>query len=274
MFLCCFALVCGVPQAALASVYISEIMYDTPGSDTGHEWIEIYNDDTSSVSIAGWRLIEGGTKHKITAVSGGDTLAPHAYAVIADNPATFRADNASFQGQLFDSAFNLSSSGETLSLSDAKGTTISSASYQGGEGAAGDGNSLNRNSASSAFTSHTPTPGALMSASTIAPPQKEIKTKTTKVKTKKETTDSKSVDVQAGADVVPVNDSVDATDTPPQSDLKLVATEEQTAAVGVFSRSALPWWAGAGAIAAAAGGALFLARAKKKDEWDIVEDSG
>jgi len=234
---------------------ISEIMYDAPGSDAGHEWIEIFNDGSASVSIADWRLLEGGVKHKLAAVSGGDSVQPGQYAIIADNPENFRTDFPDFNGQLFDSAFSLSNTGETLKLLNAEGATAVSVSYQG---TAGDGNSLNKSG--NEFVARTPTPGASISSSAITSPPKE----TTTTKQKKET-----------AAVVGEDNAVEAipqTEVVPKPE-RIVAVEQQTAAV-VFSRASIIWWAAALVIAIAAGGALLYARSLKGQEWDIVEEQG
>src|SRR4051812_46838445 len=95
------------PCFAFAQVVITEIMYDLPtGSDSGREWIEIYNAGSESVKLTGWKLFENSTNHKISAVSGGDALLPSSYTVIADNAEKFKADWPQFSGQLFDSTFS------------------------------------------------------------------------------------------------------------------------------------------------------------------------
>src|SRR5262249_12463335 len=148
----------------------TEIMYDTPGSDSGREWIELYNGGTNPVPLTQWKLFENATNHKITAVQGGNTLAPNTYAVIADNAADFKSDWPQFSGPLFDSAFSLSNEGETIALHDASSTSIDSVSYQSSLGGAGDGNSLNRAPGTSDFVARSPTPGTAMSQNAIPPP--------------------------------------------------------------------------------------------------------
>jgi ABC-type glycerol-3-phosphate transport system substrate-binding protein len=32
-------------------ININEIMYNPPGADTNHEWIELYNNDTTDINI-------------------------------------------------------------------------------------------------------------------------------------------------------------------------------------------------------------------------------
>ena len=50
-----------MPHSAYASVIISEIMYDPQGTDTDHEWVELYNSGSDAVEITkDWRFVVGG----------------------------------------------------------------------------------------------------------------------------------------------------------------------------------------------------------------------
>ena len=51
---------------ARAEVVINEIMYDLEGTDTGREWIEIYNNSNSSVDLSSYKLFEADTNHELT----------------------------------------------------------------------------------------------------------------------------------------------------------------------------------------------------------------
>ena len=109
-----FIALCVIKQSY--ALQISEIMYDPSGSDTGHEWIEIYNDGEAAVDVKTLKLYENNTNHSITYVSGNEMLQKGEYAVIADNASFFSIDNPSFTGNLFDSAFSISNSGEALEM--------------------------------------------------------------------------------------------------------------------------------------------------------------
>ena len=154
-----------VPGITTAQVVISEVMYDLEGSDTSREWVEVFNTGSSPVALTEWKLFEADSNHNIVAYSGGESIASGAYAIIADNPAKFLEDRPTYAGALFDSAFSLSNTGETLALrccGTGEGLVDKdSISYDPGVGAAGDGNTLNRASAgSSSLAAGTPTPGA------------------------------------------------------------------------------------------------------------------
>lgn len=125
------------------AVTISEIYYDPVGTDAGQEWIELYNDTSNDIDISGWKLFENNVNHAIAPYTGELVVPAGGYAVIADQPSQVVA---SFSGieRLYDSAFSLNNTGETLLLKDADGLTVSEVSYIADEGANGTGGSLNK----------------------------------------------------------------------------------------------------------------------------------
>lgn len=164
------------PLAASAQVVVTEIMYDLEtGGDSGREWIEVRNTGMSDVDLGLWRLFEAETNHRIEAEGeGGATeLFAGEYAVIADNPAKFRADWPEYTGLLFDSAFSLSNTGETLVLrllaqaGDGGLADKDSVLYGAEWGANGDGKSLQI--IDGEWVAATPTPGEENEA--LAPPE-------------------------------------------------------------------------------------------------------
>ena len=50
-----------VSLADTGTLKISEIMYDFPGTDDGHEYIKIENIGTDPVDITGYKFIDGGS---------------------------------------------------------------------------------------------------------------------------------------------------------------------------------------------------------------------
>jgi len=101
-----------------AEIVITEIMYDVSGSDDGYEWIEIYNLGPGSVDMTGWKFFESGVKHGITIKQGSLNLDSGDILIIADNHANFLSDYPWYSGNLADSAFLLSNTGEELSILD------------------------------------------------------------------------------------------------------------------------------------------------------------
>ena len=83
-----------MPQCAVAQVVISEIMYDlSSGSDTGREWVEVFNAGASSVHFTDWKFFEANTNHALSAVQGGESVASGAYAIIVDDATKFLAED-------------------------------------------------------------------------------------------------------------------------------------------------------------------------------------
>lgn len=160
----CNLIVVGVilsPLFVHADVYISEFMFDlSEGSDSGREWIEVFNAGNESVDLTEWKLFEANTNHSIASSVGGNTLVSGGYAIIADNPGKFLLDWPGFSGIVFDSAFSLSNSGEELEMRNSNLVGSGIVSYTNTGGGAGDGNTLHRSSSSNAtYTSGAPTPG-------------------------------------------------------------------------------------------------------------------
>lgn len=125
------------------ALIISEVMYDPQGSDTGREWIEVYNDTSSGVDLSSWKFFESGTNHSIVANQGGVIISPNLYAVIADNPIKFLSDYPNFSGILFDSSFSLSNSGEHIALKESSsGPEINFIDYNPLLGGNDDGSTL------------------------------------------------------------------------------------------------------------------------------------
>jgi hypothetical protein len=126
-----FFLLLLLPGLAFASVEITHVEYDVPGSDEGHEWVEIANKGVADADLANLRFLEGGVKHKLTLAQGSWALAPGASAAIVTDPSTFLADHPGFSKSIYKSSFSLSNTGETLALVNASGTIESSLSYKG-----------------------------------------------------------------------------------------------------------------------------------------------
>ena len=118
-----------MPTSAFAAVKIVDVMYDPPGADAGHEWIEVTNTGPDAVNLTTYRLFEGGVNHKLAAATGAASLAAGAKAIITTDPAQYAADNPGFSGSVFKSSFSLSNTAETISLKDAKLTTVDTYSY-------------------------------------------------------------------------------------------------------------------------------------------------
>jgi hypothetical protein len=150
----------GLPFFASANVVITEVMYDLPGGDSKHEWVEVKNEG-GALNLSEWKLYEGESNHKLTPHTGDGTVPSGGYAILADNPVTFLADYPGFSGIVFDVALSgglNNTNGESLTLRDAELTDRDSVTYSPSWGASGDGNSLHK--VGSAWEALLPTPGA------------------------------------------------------------------------------------------------------------------
>lgn len=142
-------------------------MYDLSGTDTGREWVEVYNNGTSSVDLSTYKFTEATTNHTLRSISGNPIIGPGEYAILADDSTKFLIDWPSFNGNLFDSTFSLSNSGATLTLKDSSAAVIDQITYTSSQGANGDGNTLQKTA--TGWVAALPTPG-LINATTGAGP--------------------------------------------------------------------------------------------------------
>ena len=68
-------------------IVINEVMYDPNGSDSGNEWIELYNAGDQSVSLAGWMIQKAGTGFALVYtfdILSEYSIAPHSFFLIAE----------------------------------------------------------------------------------------------------------------------------------------------------------------------------------------------
>ncbi|MEI8174403.1 MAG: lamin tail domain-containing protein [bacterium] len=149
-----------------ASPFISEIMYDLPGNDTGKEWIEIVNASTTPLPLTNWFMFEGGVNHRIRSVGGSDTIPAGGVAIICSDALGFSTNHPDFNGNLFESSFELSNVGETIALRDHDKVAVDTITYSSLTGGNGDGNSLHR--VGSSFVATIPTPGTNSHLSILA----------------------------------------------------------------------------------------------------------
>lgn len=156
------------PNVIHAQVQFNEIMYDASGTDTDHEWVEIYNPGSSSVDITGWKFNDG-SNHTLNVppVNGGVgsmNIPAGGYVILAASAIQFLADYPSYAGTVIDTVMSLNNTGDTLILFDKSNVAITTVTYTTETGAAGDGNSLQRSGAD--WGVGLPTPGAVNNLST------------------------------------------------------------------------------------------------------------
>lgn len=295
------------PFSVSAQLVISEVMYDLQsGPDSGREWIEVYNESGSVVDLTEWKLYENNTNHGITA-PGSSELAPGAYAVIADNAEKFKADWPLYSGPLFDSAFSLNNTGESLGLRCC-GKELAdkdSISYSNAVGGAGDGASLSRSGQTWVPTD--PTPGqppsaarASDSVSESVPPEAQ-KLPEPPAAEEKQTTPAPTSEpdlLPASAEthiaepqqeavtpaplpaatkkIVPRERAGDTLSMAEESGggTEVARAETQVAASAAAGAGSWTWWAGAFGISLIGATGAYLAGRRRAREWTIIEESG
>ncbi len=136
----------GVPEKILppsCELKINEVMYNFPGSDTGKEWIEIYNNSNFACNLAEYKIALNENNHKIVLANSSPEIAPNGYAILSPDPLTFKAAFASGSdsGIILKSALSLPNNGEIIYLKKDE-IVIDSFSYASSSGANGNGNSL------------------------------------------------------------------------------------------------------------------------------------
>ncbi len=118
------------PFPTTGNVIINEIMYDVSGSDSNHEWIEIYNNDSSRINISNWIFNSDSTNHALNLINGSEIFNSGEYAIITQDSATFLTDYPAFNGILFDSSWvDFSNTNEYLELIDSDTNTIDIVNY-------------------------------------------------------------------------------------------------------------------------------------------------
>lgn len=133
------------PRAS-AQIIINEIMYDLPGADDKHEWIELYNNGTDQVDLTEWKINDG-ANHVLNAPPekgsrGSLTMPAQSFLILADDAQTVISDHPEFSGSVIDTVFDLGNTSAVLKLLDKEGNEINSVSYDKAIGANGNGKTL------------------------------------------------------------------------------------------------------------------------------------
>ncbi len=112
-------------------VVFSEIFYDTPGTDSVEEWVELYNNSPMEVNIGGWKITDNNGSGSSYTIPQGEAMAPYSYYTIAADSTGFNAlygRDADVYGNLP----SLNNSGDTLLLEDADGRAKDAVAWEGG----------------------------------------------------------------------------------------------------------------------------------------------
>ncbi len=122
------------PVITVTPVVFSEIFYDTPGTETAEEWIEIYNNSANVVDLGGWKIIDNnGTGYTFT-FPAGETIAAGTYYTVARDSAGFTALYG-YEADFYANLPYLNNGGDTLILYDASDNEVDAVAWEGGASA-------------------------------------------------------------------------------------------------------------------------------------------
>ncbi len=115
-------------------VIFSEIFYDTPGTDSQEEWIEIYNGTSSLVDLSGWTITDNNGSGSSFTIPNGTDIKAGTYLTIAKNSTGFNALYA-YDADVYGSIPALNNGGDALLLLDNTSTLIDAVAWEGGASA-------------------------------------------------------------------------------------------------------------------------------------------
>jgi PKD repeat protein len=116
------------------AIVISEVFYDTPGTDADEEWIELYNGTGSSVDLSGYTIIDNNGTGSSYTFPSGTSMAAGSYLTLAQNATGFNAIYG-YDADLYGSMPFLNNGGDALLLEDASGTLVDAVAWEGGASA-------------------------------------------------------------------------------------------------------------------------------------------
>ncbi len=112
-------------------IVISEVLYDTPGTDSDEEWIELFNAGGSTVDISGWTITDNNGTGSTYTYSNGVSLAAGTFYTVATDQSGFN----SLYGKSPDDSGSipaLNNGGDTIILKDGLGSTVDEVAWEGG----------------------------------------------------------------------------------------------------------------------------------------------
>ena len=116
--------------ASCPALVINEIMFNPNGTDTGREWVEMYNEQAQPVNLSGYQFRENGGTHQLDLANGSWMLLPDKYAIIAVDSDVFSQEYLGFSGTLLDSAWqSLSNTGEEIAILDPNDAVLDSVNF-------------------------------------------------------------------------------------------------------------------------------------------------
>ncbi|HAH50126.1 MAG TPA: hypothetical protein DCL80_02225, partial [Balneola sp.] len=116
------------------TILFTEIFYDTPGTDSNEEWIELYNAGNATIDLGGYTITDNNGTGSSYTFPGGTTILPQSFLTVASNSAGFNAIYG-FEADIYGSIPALNNSGEALLLTDSQSNLIDAVAWEGGASA-------------------------------------------------------------------------------------------------------------------------------------------
>ncbi|MHA1973179.1 MAG: fibronectin type III domain-containing protein, partial [Candidatus Hodarchaeales archaeon] len=107
------------------NIIITEVLYDTPGTDSDEEWLELYNPTDSAISLIGWTLTDNAGSFTLSG-----TVPANGYFIIARVAAGFNALYG-FDPDLSGMSLYLGNTGDQLILKDNNGVEVDFVAWEG-----------------------------------------------------------------------------------------------------------------------------------------------
>jgi signal peptidase I len=120
------------PTPTPAEVVINEVEYNSvqEGMDGNYEWLELYNNTSSPITLSGWTITDNNSSDTIPDL----TLPAKGFAVVAAKEVGFKTNYSSFSGLIVyisggEVGDGLANAGDQLVLKDNTGTEIDAVSW-------------------------------------------------------------------------------------------------------------------------------------------------
>jgi beta-lactamase superfamily II metal-dependent hydrolase len=112
-------------------VVFSEVFYDTPGTDSEEEWIELYNNSPVDVDISGWKIIDDNGSGSSYTIPQGSIMAAGTYFTVAVNSTGFN-NLYGYDADVYGNIPGLNNSGDALVLRNKSGADMDAVGWEGG----------------------------------------------------------------------------------------------------------------------------------------------
>ncbi len=115
-------------SSATTEIIINEINYNSSSLFNSGDWVELYNGNTFSVDLSGWKFTDSDPTHAFSFPSG-TIIEPDHYVVLAEDSTLLVSSFPDVKNYFDKMGFGLSGSGESMKLMNEKGITVDSLEY-------------------------------------------------------------------------------------------------------------------------------------------------